>query len=120
MPEGAVYVGRPTRWGNPIPIKGLLWTAVTLGYRADRAGRQACAVELYRRYLLEPEKLFLAKLDDLDLPKHSNDETSVILPAPPSLEDIRTHLGDKNLVCWCPLDAPCHADILLSLANAWG
>ena len=21
MPEGAVYVGRPTRWGNPVPIE---------------------------------------------------------------------------------------------------
>lgn len=23
----------------------------------------------------------------------------------------------KNLACWCPLDAPCHADVLLDLAN---
>lgn len=22
-----------------------------------------------------------------------------------------------NLLCWCPLGAPCHADILLALAN---
>lgn len=26
-------------------------------------------------------------------------------------------LRGKNLACWCPLDAPCHADILLALAN---
>lgn len=24
----------------------------------------------------------------------------------------------KNLACWCPLDQPCHADVLLELANA--
>ena len=24
----------------------------------------------------------------------------------------------KNLACWCPLDKPCHADILLEIANA--
>ena len=26
-------------------------------------------------------------------------------------------LRGKNLACWCPLDKPCHADILLELAN---
>ena len=26
-------------------------------------------------------------------------------------------LRGKNLACWCPLDAPCHADVLLELAN---
>ena len=27
-------------------------------------------------------------------------------------------LKGKNLACWCPLDAPCHADNLLALANS--
>ena len=27
-------------------------------------------------------------------------------------------LKGKNLACWCPLDQPCHADILLEVANA--
>lgn len=27
-------------------------------------------------------------------------------------------LRGKNLACWCPLDRPCHADVLLELANA--
>jgi hypothetical protein len=26
-------------------------------------------------------------------------------------------LKGKDLACWCPLDKPCHADILLDLAN---
>jgi hypothetical protein len=29
-------------------------------------------------------------------------------------------LRGKNLACWCRLDAPCHADVLLELANAGG
>lgn len=29
------------------------------------------------------------------------------------LEELR----GKNLACWCPLDVPCHADVLLELAN---
>lgn len=27
-------------------------------------------------------------------------------------------LGGKNLACWCALDAPCHVDVLLEMANA--
>jgi hypothetical protein len=33
---------------------------------------------------------------------------------------ILTHLPElrgKHLACWCPLTAPCHADVLLRLAN---
>ena len=29
----------------------------------------------------------------------------------------RYALQGKNLACWCPLDKPCHADVLLELAN---
>lgn len=28
-----------------------------------------------------------------------------------------THLRGRNLACWCALDAPCHADVLLDIAN---
>lgn len=30
---------------------------------------------------------------------------------------IRRELHGLNLSCWCPLDRPCHADVLLALAN---
>lgn len=26
-------------------------------------------------------------------------------------------LAGHDLMCWCPLDRPCHADVLLELAN---
>ena len=34
---------------------------------------------------------------------------------------LMTQIGElrgKNLACWCPLGAPCHANVLLRLANA--
>lgn len=34
-----------------------------------------------------------------------------------TLDRMRAQLGGKNLACWCPLDRPCHADVLLELAN---
>ena len=30
----------------------------------------------------------------------------------------KIELRGKNLACWCPLDGPCHADILLKIANS--
>ena len=73
LPEDAVYVGRPTKWGNPF----------VLGRDGDR---RRC-VELYRERL-RPD--LVASLDEL---------------------------RSKDLACWCPLDEPCHADVLLELAN---
>lgn len=32
-------------------------------------------------------------------------------------EEIRRQLRGKDLCCWCPLDQPCHADVLLEIAN---
>jgi hypothetical protein len=32
-------------------------------------------------------------------------------------EEYIVPLRGKNLACWCPLDQPCHADVLLRLAN---
>ena len=32
--------------------------------------------------------------------------------------DLRACLRGKNLACWCPLTRPCHADVLLQLANS--
>lgn len=102
MPEGAVYVGRPTVWGNPFVI------GQSIG--CDDA---ATAVDLHRSWL---EQGFTA-------PYPLPGET-------PHLEQLREQvltraheLAGKDLACWCPLvDAggrpvPCHADALLELAR---
>ena len=35
-----------------------------------------------------------------------------------TLTDVRRELAGKDLMCWCALDRPCHADVLLELANS--
>ena len=30
---------------------------------------------------------------------------------------IRNELAGSDLACWCPLGQPCHADVLLEIAN---
>jgi len=36
---------------------------------------------------------------------------------PPTQAEIREALGGRNLACWCALEGPCHANLLLKLAN---
>lgn len=34
-----------------------------------------------------------------------------------SIDDVRRELRSRDLACYCPLDEPCHADVLLKIAN---
>lgn len=105
MPPGAKYVGRPTRWGNPVEIRrvdcsaggGMCWSLYADDGnliaehidRPDEAARQA--VELYLQWLDDYHEL---------------------------RDAIRQELHGRDLACWCPLAYPCHADVLLEVANA--
>lgn len=117
MPEGAVSVTRPGKWGNPFKVGGYFRIVhKSLGDSISTEGRggftylqcllteyldpsfalidtSAKAVEFYRRYVeLYPRK---------------------------NIEELR----GKDLACWCPLvdkdgkPVPCHADVLLEIAN---
>ena len=94
LPPNAVYVGRPTKWGNP--FRAGMYN-VTLGREINS---RADAVRVFRERL-EAHSAFFA-------PGHF-DHTTVA--------QIRDELRGKDLVCWCPLDQPCHADVLLEWAN---
>ncbi len=68
----------------------------------QRAGYSAMqAVEDYKAWLLG------------DVAGRFSDTEAI----PPTIEAIRRYLGGKNLACWCSIDAPCHANLLLQLAN---
>ena len=32
---------------------------------------------------------------------------------PFTVDDVRRELRSRDLACWCPLDEPCHADVLV-------
>lgn len=121
MPPGAIYVGRPTIFGNPFPITGrwAIWAALTVGCKADTAGRREAAVKHYRRWLEKQDRphheiMKLGLTDDMSGPELGRIE----VPRPPTIARIRAELAGKDLVCWCPLDRSCHADVLLEIANA--
>lgn len=139
MPPGAIYVGRPGPFGNPFPKDGdwAVWAAVARGFRADPPGRRAAAVAHYREWLLgQPAKGpdFDDKGNDLiefesgivlSTDEHcrgfagfaASELYRITVPTPPTLERIRAELRGHDLACWCPLGQPCHADVLLELAN---
>ena len=89
LPEGAIIVTRPTKWGNPIPVETLLHTGevVTPKIAHDMA------VILYQHWLTTTEDGRLVA------------------------EAAKRELRGHDLACFCRLDEPCHADVLLRIAN---
>lgn len=91
-PAGAVVVSRPSKWGNPYKVGDVVEGGFVSPGEPPRelvlTSRRAC--ELYALWLLA--EIVRGRLD---------------------LAELR----GKDLCCWCPLDKPCHADVLLALAN---
>ena len=87
MPAAAIYVGRPTMFGNP--------------WNWKHHGRDV-AMERYRNWLLNGENCGRAWLDEV---------RAKVLEALPDLRG-------RALACFCREGEPCHADILIALANA--
>ena len=34
-----------------------------------------------------------------------------------TIEDVKGELHGRDLACYCPLDEPCHAEVLIDVAN---
>lgn len=124
-PEAAVVVARPSRWGNwyKVTTPGEMYvssrhrealprpdapivvvidkhghrTGQTFGGFDDKRDATVFAVDMFRRSLMG------TRLDLNGLHHH---------------DYWLGPLRGKDLACWCPLDEPCHADVLLALANA--
>lgn len=93
LPENAIVVTRPTKWGNPFVVGdticipqdgGTEWLEVEVD--------PDLAVALYRSWIHQPAQEAL-------------------------MREACSHLRGQDLACWCA-DAPCHADVLLEIVNA--
>jgi hypothetical protein len=131
MPPGAVYVGRPTRWGNPFAIGGPSGLArVPAVHYPDREWEyegRISAAGMRHDYHHPDGRIIVCHV------RHMTPEESVQCyrawiggggwpidwsPHGPTAAEIRAELAGCDLVCWCPLHTPCHADVLLEVANA--
>lgn len=90
----AKLVTRPGPWGNPFSIDEVAAT-----YGLDRAAAQAKAVAMASDWLRGTLDPALSPGD------------------PPTRDVIRRELAGHNLACWCKPGTPCHADVLIELAN---
>jgi hypothetical protein len=87
MPPNTTKVDRTTKWGNPFVI-GLDGT------------REEC-IELYKRHV-------------------AGDEVTTrkdVLAARALVASSASELRGRDLACWCPMNEPCHGDVLLRIAN---
>lgn len=83
-----VYVGRGSKWGNPWFLEGNL-----VKYKDPKTGATF-------------------------LEGTGNIQTVIgLYKDRVSIKGLLDELRGKNLACWCALDQPCHADILLEIAN---
>lgn len=95
MPDGAVYVGRPTRWGNPY-----------------RVGDESAFIGCNPVFNIDEEPLTARDVAQLFRIALDHDQLAV------TSELVRAELAGRDLACWCPLDQPCHADVLIEVANS--
>ena len=52
-------------------------------------------------------------------PRHAVDLFTDLVAASPTFRAmVRAELAGRDLACWCPVDRPCHADVLLRIANS--
>lgn len=97
MPTNTVSVTRPGRWGNPYfpgcgRARGFFDRTLTLCHHDVRDPR-----------------VQVKWFGELMEQKRSDN--------PEEFDAYLAPLRGKDLACWCPLDQPCHADVLLELAN---
>lgn len=93
LPPNTVKVDRSTGYGNPFVV-GEVPSIAYYSFCSHRVETAAEAVALYRAIVIQNAK--------------EHDQTI----------DALVSLRGKNLACWCKPGEPCHADVLLELANS--
>lgn len=105
MPPGAVYVGRPTKWGNPylvVPAAGF-----TDGQPGSTVVATAGGAWVRHEQTWD---------DPMDARRAAVGLFADWFRWTPQSRWVATLTG-RDLACWCAPGSPCHADVLLDLAN---
>lgn len=120
-PEGAIVVARPSRWGNPFVLRreygavhAVTARGVLIQQYTTRADALAVTIKLYRHLLIGWHPSTLPDTANFSAAYEAH---RMWQPATNPVDLARSELAGHDLACWCPLDQPCHADVLLELAN---
>jgi hypothetical protein len=128
----AVIVARPSRWSNPYAYRthtGLARVPATNGDEWEYEGRISAdgmrhdyfwpdgrVTEHHVRYMTREEivETYWQALVTPTAQLRLFDRTARQWL---TVEDARAELAGRDLACWCKLTDPCHADVLLEVAN---
>lgn len=104
MPPNTVRIARPGRWGNPYPVAvyGLDLSLKLFDNTMHGIWSPSDLTALDDGLVVTTYNLHKAFRDRLG--QHAT-------------EAARSELRGRNVACWCALDARCHGDILLKIAN---
>ena len=105
MPPDTVCVTRPGRWGNKFVIGDY-------AMKGDASGHRGPFRMCYTITSAEHADSRYTHIKDAATAVEWYEWFMTNYPA----ADIG-ELRGKNLACWCPIGSPCHADVLLKLAN---
>lgn len=111
MPPNTVYVGRPSKWGNPF----IAYNDRQPGH--DRMGYHTLSAGMAVISFAQVIETGWCSIPVPRWPKGKIPREWV------TIEDVRRELRGKDLACGCPLvdkdgnKFPCHADVLLEIAN---
>jgi len=108
MPAGTMSVARPTKWGNPWRVGDVIGSDIDEHPLYRGAGcviTPQLAVDLYAGALLGPR-----------WHHHPRTHHTIMCGLEVTPADVYRELAGHDLACWCPLDQPCHADLLLRVA----
>lgn len=135
LPVGAVVVARPTKWGNPFRYRQ--WTGLARvpaifddgeweyedrisadGMRHDFWHPDGRISVCHVRYMTRDEvvECYRRVLTD-DLTESMRGGFAGCRVVRVTVDDVRRELAGRDLACWCKPTDPCHADVLLSIAN---
>lgn len=118
-PENTIVVARPSRWGNPYRVGQVVvkptntYSPVANPRAAHAAPARAsmpCTIRRVGWDGAEYEQTWFVVEDAATAVRLFRELCEY---EGYDLSSLRGH----NLACWCPLDQPCHADVLLELAN---
>lgn len=116
MPENTVFVGRGSLWGNPFVVGEASGCQFL-----DGGDPRPLIPALSREQAIKFYEDLLGGYLCPEMHPHGH-QWSVrfhqkIKGTHPA-EWARSVLRGKSLACFCPLDSPCHADVLLEIANS--
>lgn len=94
MPDNTVKVSRPGPWGNPFVVS-----------EKAKPGNHVGGAEYIAVPTVEDAVACFREMLTMEGPR------------PDWMREHLSELRGKNLACWCKPGAPCHADVLLELAN---